>query len=348
MIINSARGNLAPLSLVSGTAPTASSSGVRAYIAVHNEMERLPFVIDYHLNLGVTEFFIVDDRSTDGTSEYLHHRSLSDPLFIYSPSNSYKESRGALDWVETLMDHYSDNSWSLKLDADELVTFEDSETRTLGWLVENLNNSGSEGMMFYMLDLYPSGPISTVKYNRGEPFWNAARWFDPSINMYPRLRLRSSPDVMVTGGARTRAFYPELMSASGITLAQRRIMRELTKRVSPLRGFYPTGISIPPILEKVPLRKWISGKSTFHSAHQTDRIKLSRSFGALLHFKYLGDFHLKVKDAVSRGQYFDGASEYKRYLSLLDRNENWSLWSENSVPYEGSQQLIALKLISRL
>jgi len=327
----------------------ASPGQVSAFTVVHNEMLRVPYMLDYHRKLGVSKFYFVDDKSTDGTREFLLEQAKAGDVHVFDPDISYRDARGGLDWVEHLADRFSADNWMLKLDSDELFVYPDCEAVPIAALVAHLEREGVRGLMAFMLDLYPKGAIADTRYQPGQPFWDAAPWFDSTIDVHPRLPLvtRTSPDVMVTGGVRTRAFYPEVHGKSRTQLLARRVARLAKRRLKRLGIELKVSDVVPPILEKVPLRKWEAGRSFFVSAHQVDRISLSATSGVLLHFKYLQDFHEKVARAIERKQYFDGASEYSRYAAIVGDNSAWSLADERSVRYESSRQLLQLGLIRR-
>jgi hypothetical protein len=142
-----------------------------------------------------------------------------------------------------------------------------------------------------------------------------------------------------------RAFYPELGSLNTYSMLKPRIVRKVQRALRHLGVSLPADNIIPPLLEKVPLRRWHAGRSIFLSAHRIDHIRLASATGVLLHFKYLQDFHDKVRDAVARRQYFEGASEYARYAAHIGSDPHWSLATPDSIRYESSRQLAELGLI---
>jgi hypothetical protein len=70
--------------------------------------------------------------------------------------------------------------------------------------------------------------------------------------------------------------------------------------------------------------------------------------GALLHFKFLSDFHDKAKSEAARGEHWAGAAEYKVYLQRLEATRALSLCFAGSVQYQGSNQLVSLQLCRTL
>ena len=52
-----------------------SPSDVLCFIVLRNEKVRLPFFLKYYRALGIKHFFIVDNGSTDGSTQYLAAQS---------------------------------------------------------------------------------------------------------------------------------------------------------------------------------------------------------------------------------------------------------------------------------
>ena len=65
-------------------------------MCVRNEMGRLPFALSYYRDLGVGQFLIVDNDSTDGTRDYLKAQP---DVRLWHTKASYRDSRFGLDWM---------------------------------------------------------------------------------------------------------------------------------------------------------------------------------------------------------------------------------------------------------
>jgi hypothetical protein len=68
--------------------------------------------------------------------------------------------------------------------------------------------------------------------------------------------------------------------------------------------------------------------------------------GVLLHFKFLQDFHERAVQEAARGEYFGGASEYRRYCAKLKSDPNLSFLYEGSTKLESTSQLVELGLMT--
>jgi hypothetical protein len=89
---------------------------VRAFMTVRDEKLRLPHSLDHHRKLGVSRFFVIDNGSTDGSTEFL----LAQPdCHVFLTRKSYAESRYGLEWQHRLLKEYGIDRWCLIIDAHE-------------------------------------------------------------------------------------------------------------------------------------------------------------------------------------------------------------------------------------
>ena len=102
----------------------------------------------------------------------------------------------------------------------------------------------------------------------------------------------------------------------------------------------------PPTVSKVPFVKWQRGYRFVSVTYymQPAPTNLSNITGALLHFKFLSDFHDRARQEAARGEHFGGAREYKLYIRKLDLDASLKLHFPGSVRYQNSEQLISCGL----
>jgi hypothetical protein len=98
-------------------------------------------------------------------------------------------------------------------------------------------------------------------------------------------------------------------------------------------------------LTKAPLVKWDDSSKYLAANHFVSPKRLPPETGVLLHFKFLGDFHARALQEAVRGEYFDGAAEYKGYAEGVTRNPRLTLMYEGSVRFQDTAQLVALGLM---
>jgi len=101
-------------------AVSMSDSAILAFICLRNERARLPYFLEYYRKLGVRYFFVVDNNSDDGSTEYLKNQS--DVVYFWT-DGSYKASAAGRYWTHELASHYGLGHWCLTLDVDELLVY---------------------------------------------------------------------------------------------------------------------------------------------------------------------------------------------------------------------------------
>jgi len=158
----------------------------------------------------------------------------------------------------------------------------------------------------------------------------------PMIDMYP------SEEGEVAGG------HPwissNLFDASGydVTLTKRAISIE----GGPRRRIFGEKNE----LMKYPLVFWDEACSLGVSIHQP--LPYTRNFsplwGALLHFKFFGDYRKKIDAIVANGQHFNGSMHYRTIAETLRKDGKIDFICNRTATFEGPQQLRELGLISSI
>ena len=70
--------------------------------------------------------------------------------------------------------------------------------------------------------------------------------------------------------------------------------------------------------------------------HYVADIRLARRELLFAHFKYNADFHRKAQAEVARGQHFNDAEEYRKYLALASEGRNVIFDPDLSLPWTDS------------
>jgi len=269
---------------------------------LRNEMLRLPRFFDHYRALGVREFVIVDNNSTDGTREYLSSRK---DVLLYSTDAHFV---GKERWVNLLLRRHALDRWCLIADADELLEYPHADRIPVPKLCEYLQGIGANALHAILLDLYPGGSLSAVTYKRGEDYFSREWYFDPFDSLYraPRHFHRGSGlDYRFMGGMRKRVF------------------------------------GVAPCCSKFPLLRYARGMFLSDGQHYLEGGMFPEFRAVLYHFKYLQDFELHVREEMQRGQYLWASSEYKAYADLMGNrgDAGVSFRNENSILLRGAPQL---------
>lgn len=319
---------------------------VRAFVKVRDEAARLPDFLAHYRRLGISRFLIIDHESTDGTAALLGEQP---DVHLFAAEGSFAAAGGGQAWLDELLDRFGVGHWCLTVDADELLCFPDSETLDLPALCRMLDREGAEALSCLMLDMYGAAPLGASEYMPGEPFLAACPWFDPG----PYWRTKpgaACPPQEIYGGVRQRVFYPQ-WQARGIGLRVSERCYDVANRLAAIRGnrtIQSWRAKRPPNLAKVPLVRWRCGLRYLAVTHRITPVRLSAGSGCLLHFKFLDNFGAKAAREAKRGEYFDGAREYKRYAAVMADAPTLTLLYKGSIRFESSEQLCGLGLMTPL
>lgn len=286
---------------------TGTTPSLVAFLHVRNEEARIPHVLDHHRRLGIQEFFVVDNMSTDRTRDIL---GSADDVNLFLSSSGYADTGFGMKVLNPLLDEHGSGKWCLVVDADEHFVYPHCENKSLRSFTRYLDKHGFDSVLALMVDMYGDGSIQDTRLRPDARLVDVCRYFDGTA--YYKKTSGLFPFVEVRGGPRMRAFWDKA------------------------DGFHP------PTISKVPLVKWSAGMRYVSSTHYMTPApkRLANVTGALLHFKYLSDFHDRARIEAGRQQHFAGAREYKRYLDRLESDPALSLFHAGSVRYDRSSDLV--------
>ena len=295
------------LELAQITSP-ARTDGVLAFACICNEMQRLPEFLDHYRQLGVAQFFIVDNGSSDGSTAFLaRQRDVS----LWSSAASYRHARFGMDWLAALKRRAGRNRWCLTVDADELLVYPDWQTRPLPALTAWLEARRIHSFGALLLDLYGGPGAGGTSTLRQVP------WFDAG-NYRAERDPRYGHD-WIQGGPRERAFFA-------------------------IRPRQAPALNKVPLVHWQPGYTYVS--STHHLLPRSlNAGRAEVPTGVLLHTKFLPGFAARAAIEVARGEHYGDAAEYRAYLARAMTPS--ALHHAGSVRLAGWRQLEALGLMSR-
>jgi hypothetical protein len=306
------------LRLINGPKRLGSRHGIYLFCTIRNEAERLPYFLDHYRQLGVSQFFFVENASVDNSLAYL----LDQPdCAVWQVEGSYKAARFGMDWQNHLLRRYGHDCWCLTVDADEFLVYPGMNRVDLKGLTNWLDQERRKAFGTLMLDMYPSGAVNKVSYHPGDNPFEQLCWFD--AGPYRAARQPLLRNLWVQGGARERVFFADTPSRS-------------------------------PTLNKIPLVKWNKRNAYVNSTHSMLPRDLNGAYismdgelepsGALLHAKFLPSAMAKSADPSHKREHFSNSAEFDAYFEAVASNP--TLWSPNSVKYRDPEQLADLGLIA--
>lgn len=267
---------------------------------IRNEMSHLPAFLAHYRALGVTRFLIVDDRSEDGTAEFLARQPDVD---LYTSELRFREAELGVLWYQELACRHGLDRWYLVVDADEYLVYEGMDRHRLPDLIRSLERRGLKRLLAPMIDLYPSMSLAQAGHDPQRMPWEIADHFDAS-----GYSMSAGPyGPVIYGGGMNRVFGNE-------------------------------------IRQKLPSVFWDRRTSYYKTIHFPLPYSYSpyRVFGVLLHFKCFSNLGQRALAAIADNQHYGDAVAYRRYHQVVEADANLCLMSEDSIRYEGPDQLVRL------
>lgn len=177
-----------------------TDGAIKIFFSANNEMEFVPVFLEHYRALGRVHFIAIDNRSSDGTPEFL---SAQPDVTLYSCVDSFADSNFNARWFNWLVPQLTTpDELCLKLDVDELLVWSDMDKVSLAQLLGYLNARKFDVMVAPMIDMFPE----TLRYEDGdtrEAIREKAVYFDQTVT---RSGLMNSPYLRFGGGVRVRIF----------------------------------------------------------------------------------------------------------------------------------------------
>jgi Glycosyl transferase family 2/Methyltransferase domain len=282
---------------------------------VRDEADLLPYFLQYHEDLGVDRFLVVDNLSEDGTRELL----LDHPkVHLWQTGMRYWPANAGTAWIEVLFRAFARGHWCLVVDPDELFYYPDVETRSLRQLCDELDQSAKVAMHAVLLDMYSDCPMREALYHSGQDPVEVTPFFDRE---FFHLRATAGPwrnFEGFVGGLRRRAF----------------------------------GDDSRPFLSKFPLFRYTTDRVIAGGAHSTNALpeEIASERGAVLHFKFMARFVERLENELQdrRSDAQDSSESYVTYEQALISDPELCLYDpEHSIRLRDSRQLVEIGVMSR-
>ncbi len=180
---------------LSGSRADLAKDGIGVFAVCRNERLRLPHFLAYYRELGVDRFFIADNGSDDGSTDYLAAQA---DVTTFSTAQRYDEALYGVRWQHALLRRFGRGRWCLVADTDELFVYPHMEQVTLRELCACLDAEGATALPALLVDMYARGPIEDARPGPAGGLLECCPWFDPDGYF--------EHDGFTTGGPRVRVF----------------------------------------------------------------------------------------------------------------------------------------------
>lgn len=303
---------------------------------VKDELFHLPAFFDHYRQLGAEQFIILDDKSGDGTGEFL--RSQPDCVVLEAqqgfgdvlPSGQ----RAGVMWKSAIPQTFCKNRWAIYVDADELVFLPGFSC--IQDLIKHLERKNAIAIGAAMIDFYPESisdfqnagrPADREAMLARYPYFDACRHLD-----WQHGELRP---VILNGGVRERLLrdFGIRKRSYGSEIDFLKRMKEFWSQLSSKRPNFAS-------LHKVPLVLWTEGRAYLHS-HTLNETPDVDMILPIAHFKFTAALGQKIVTAVRTGAYSQGSRTYLAYQDLLEdmRRGTGSFMCKDSRRFESVEDL---------
>ncbi|MDC2981489.1 glycosyltransferase family 2 protein [SAR116 cluster bacterium] len=249
----------------------------------YNESAIMPAFFDHYRKIGIQQFAILDNCSTDGSLDYL----ITQPdIFVFSSSVEYSKANYGVAWQRLLMDYFNTFRNLLMVDFDEFLIRPGSNELDINDLLQNFN---TDFICSLMVDFYAgpeSKPLKGAIPSTSEEMFEAYSYYDkdPVVKIHEFSRQNNFP--VYTNLCRQR----------------------LANKIDWERFAAQKGV----IFKNNPCISASIGLHDVNGRHQDLDIYLA-------HFKYTESFSEKVEREVVRKQHWNNAEEYEEYASNIQR-----------------------------
>ncbi len=329
------------LRIIHGTLRDAKAN---AFAVVKDEQFYIRSFFDHHRRLGVEQFVIIDDQSTDGTREWL--AAQPDCVVLESPhrygeeialagAGGERRLRAGIAFKTLVPQKYLAGRYAICLDADEYLVLPEG-VASLGELIDLLARHDVASVAASLVDFFPA---TLAEMERPRDFATAEAMLDahPYFDAVPIVGWRAGKAGVqrINESATARLFrqhrvkkVPDAMAAAP---------RWLNRRL-PFR--YPETSVL-----KMPIVRWDAGVEYLNS-HRTNVPPSDRVLVGLAHLKFTYDLARRMDYAIRSKAYVRGSRKYQWYVELLEsmRSGDGSFLGPDSRRYRTPADLAAAGL----
>lgn len=278
-------------------------------VVVRADLERMKLFYRHYRNLGVKQFVVIDNGSTDGTREWV---SQQQGTRCYSVSATFQTEK-KVAWIEKALALTGYNRWYVVVDSDELLDYVGSEQHDLKDLILYAKDNGYKHLNGYMLDMYSDQPLFSEECGYDE-ILSCFRYFDESgyTLQYYHSRIIDQEVCALKGGPRARIFQN----------------KDLCLSKQSVFCYDADTLYCNPHYFR-PYSRWEERPCSF----------------VLRHYKFLKQDLQEFEKRVVEKTFWNGSKEYRSYLNAYRDNSGICMKNEESKEYSDSLSLSALPFL---
>jgi len=308
------------------------------FMFVRDEMFFMPAFLDYHRKLGIKQFLVFDDRSQDGTYEYLKKQQ---GVAIMHSSWRYgdrvKDEHGRTRRVglvlkEIIPQIFLHDQFHIYLDADEFL-FLPPQVERVGDVLEILETEKRKGVAASVVEFFPNSIREWDRHGRPATFEELSSHY-PFFEPFPLIECDQYGKTKDIGRSKTEELFRKYISKDNISYLN---IREwlLRKR-----------LRLKSCQKKVPI--CYTGDGVFRDgSHEITAPVSSEILLTIGHFVFTANFEAKVEAAVRHKSHVKRGAKYNAYKLLIDqlREGDGCFLSDYSTRLEDVSQLVEAGLM---
>jgi hypothetical protein len=290
---------------------------VNLYAIVRDEMFFLDAFLNHYRHLGVEQFLILDDSSTDGTREFLSAQAdclvlssdfgFGDQVAAGDGGSGVRTTRAGTLLKRIIPQRYLKNKYALYVDADEFLILPEG-VADLRTAIRILERNRIACVAASLVDFYPLRLADLDLTIR-------ARSFAELLDRYPYYDATPLVELVQDD-------WPKPLGEG----ASKRLFREHgIKDVPSVLSNLPTAVArflpLPTPRSawlKTPLIKWQEG-TWLDGSHNANVPPTHRVLLSMAHFKFTFDLERRTQRALERKSHSRGGRKYLHYQLLLER-----------------------------
>ena len=296
------------------------TSGFTLLALLKNEMYFLPAFLAHYRGLGVKRFVFLNDRSDDGSFDYLCNqtdtvvvesaRTYGEDIQIPPSSLGKKQNLRVMQlWRSLLCDMFAQDHWVLQVDLDEFVHLPDG--LTFQDVAASLEWKGARAVWGVMLDVYPvdiealSELESTTRLDISKTWY-----FDGQQHLSV---LGNGKPKLCYPGARARLYRTYGMDKMYPNVRTKRLKKAEWLLRRPWLGIKPLKYNT---IRKPILLKW-DRNCYFGSSHDINLVASKHHLLPIQHFRFTGDIYRRIQRAIREGAYYGNSLDHRLMSELL-------------------------------
>jgi len=310
---------------------------------VRDEMFLMPAFFEHYRRLGVEQFVILDDKSQDGTLDFLSNQAdcvvLSSDLRygqhidVVYPDGSVAKNQRAGPILKSVMGRtFLRNRYALFVDGDEFLILSEGLSK-LGEVFSTLRANHVRSLAANMVEFYPRSLESLEDDAAPKSFTDLIALY-PYFDAVPLLQMRPGKRPITIAGSATYRLFDTINPKVMGPLSRLRALLGIAKSRK------------IPNADKTPILLW-GDDVWIRGGHSANIAPTSKALLVLAHFKLTHDFAQKVQRAVEWKAHCRRAERYSMFDLTLNRirGRNKDFLCASTQKFTGPAQLVDCGLL---